>query len=237
MTAYYDDIWVYGLKSIYNPLHGLDVPQSTKSRMHWTGYLRRETWDYTPNPNEEPYILVTPGGGGDGEKLVDQVLRAYEADSELSPKANIIYGPFLSGERREQFENRVAKLKGRVVSLGFNSKMENLIAGATGVIAMGGYNTFCEILSFDKPAIIMPRKRPRLEQHIRASRAEQLKLVRMLDPDRDGLGTSVMVEAIRALPDQSPPSVGQFPDLLNGLPSIVDRVFDLLKPKGTQAAE
>lgn len=237
MLKFYDDIWVYGLKSIYNPLHGLDVPKSAKSRMYWTGYLRRETWDYAPNPDEEPYILVTPGGGGDGEKLVDQVLRAYEAEPTLTPKAQLIYGPFLSGERREQFEERVAQLNGRVISLGFNSKMENLIAGATGVIAMGGYNTFCEILSFDKPAIIMPRKRPRLEQYIRAARAEQLNLVRMLDPDRDGLGTSVMVDAIRALPTQSPPSVGQFPELLNGLNSIVKRVSKLLNSKGAKAAE
>jgi predicted glycosyltransferase len=237
MLKYYDDIWVYGLKSIYNPLHGLDVPKSAMSRMHWTGYLRRETQDYTPNTTEEPYILVTPGGGGDGEKLVDQVLRAYEAEPTLTPKAHIIYGPFLSGDTRVQFEERVAKLDGRVVSLGFNSKMENLIAGAVGVIAMGGYNTFCEILSFDKPAVIMPRKRPRLEQYIRAARAEQLNLVRMLDPDRDGMGTSVMIDAIRALPSQNPPSVGQFPDLLDGLPSIVDRVEDLLLPKGKKAAE
>ena len=28
---------------------------------------------------------------------------------------------------------------------------------AGGVVAMGGYNTFCEILSFDKRAIIVPR--------------------------------------------------------------------------------
>lgn len=237
MLKYYDDIWVYGLKSIYNPLHGLNVPASAKSLMHWTGYLRRETLDYTPDTSEEPYILVTPGGGGDGEKLVDQVLRAYEAEPTLTPKANIIYGPFLSGDTRVQFEERVAKLNGRVVSLGFNSKMENLIAGAAGVIAMGGYNTFCEILSFDKPAIIMPRKRPRLEQYIRAARAEQLNLVRMLDPDRDGLGTSVMVDAIRALPNQSPPSVRQFPDLLDGLPSIVERVKILMGPKGVKAAE
>lgn len=36
------------------------------------------------------------------------------------------------------------------------------------VVAMGGYNTFCEILSFDKPALIVPRVKPRLEQAIRA---------------------------------------------------------------------
>ena len=30
--------------------------------------------------------------------------------------------------------------------------LERLLAAASGVVAMGGYNTFCEILSMDKPA-------------------------------------------------------------------------------------
>ncbi|MCP5071844.1 MAG: hypothetical protein GY947_00930 [Rhodobacteraceae bacterium] len=235
MADFYDEIWVYGLKSIYNPLKGLTYPTAVDDRMHWTGYLRRETWG-DADTGDEPFILVTPGGGGDGELLVDQVLKAYEADPDLRPIAHIIYGPFLSGQTRIEFEDRVARLKGRVVSLGFESRMESLMANAQGVIAMGGYNTFCEILSFDKRAIIIPRKKPRLEQYIRASRAEQLNLVRMLDPDRDGTNPDVMIRAIRNLPQQSPPSTGRFPDLLTGLDFIVDRVDKLLQPEAVQAA-
>ncbi len=53
--------------------------------MAFTGYLRRSPPASPPPSNEhelpdEPYILVTPGGGGDGEELIDWVLRAYEAD-------------------------------------------------------------------------------------------------------------------------------------------------------------
>ena len=55
---------------------------------------------------------------------------------------------------------------------------------ATAVVAMGGYNTFCEILSLDKRALIVPRTQPRLEQHIRAVEAERLGLVRMLSERR-----------------------------------------------------
>ena len=54
---------------------------------------------------------------------------------------------------------------------------------AAAIVAMGGYNTFCEILSLDKRALIVPRTRPRLEQYIRAVEAERLGLVRMLSED------------------------------------------------------
>ena len=52
---------------------------------------------------------------------------------------------------------------------------------AAGIVSMGDYNTFCEILWLDKPALIIPRSIPRLEQTIRANRAAKLGLIAVLD--------------------------------------------------------
>ncbi|WP_171121744.1 MULTISPECIES: glycosyltransferase family protein [unclassified Ruegeria] len=224
---YYDEIWVYGLRSIYDPTSGLPLSPATQSRIHWTGYLRRDLGPIG-EPPEQPYILITPGGGGDGKAMVNLVLSAYEQDPDLSPRAVLVYGPFLSGELREDFETRVAALNGRVTAVGFESQIETLFAGAAGVVCMGGYNTFCEVLSFDKRAVIVPRTTPRLEQWIRASRAEGLGLVRMLDENRDGLTTDAMVQAIRALPHQPLPSQAIQDGLLDGLDYVTSRVDALL---------
>ena len=195
----YDEIWVYGVRDVYDPTEGLELDETTRARMHWTGYLRRSVTDASDTP-EGPYILITPGGGGDGAAMVSLVLEAYEKDPTLSPNAVLIYGPFLSGDVRDAFDARVAKLNGRVTALGFDSRIEALFTGAEGVVCMGGYNTFCEVLSFDKPAVIVPRTTPRLEQWIRASRAEQLGLVRMLDEKRDGMTPEAMIRAIPPCP-------------------------------------
>ncbi len=224
---FYDELWIYGLKSIYNPTSGLALSDEAKRKMHWTGYLRRENLD-EPVPAGEPYVLITPGGGGDGAAMVDQVLSAYEQDPNLSPSALLVYGPFLTGDTRAVFENRVAKLNGRVKTVGFDSHMETLMSGAIGVVAMGGYNTFCEILSFDKPAVIFPRTVPRLEQYIRAKRAEDLGLMRMIHSERDGSGPDAMINAIRKLPDQKPPSFIQINGLLDGLDVVTQRTSYLL---------
>lgn len=231
---YYDELWIYGLKSIYDPTAGLPLSQATKDKMHWTGYLRRETLN-EPLPDGEPYILITPGGGGDGAAMVDHVLAAYEQDPDLSPPALLVYGPFLTGETRAAFENRVTKLNGRVKTVGFDSHMETLMSGAIGVVAMGGYNTFCEILSFDKPAVIIPRTVPRLEQYIRAKRAEDLGLMRMIHTERDGDGPSVMIDAIRQLPHQKPPSSVKIDGLLDGLDDVAKRTSYLLKKTSVQS--
>lgn len=227
MEKYYDEIWVYGLKSVYDPTEGLNLSETIRQRMIWTGYLRRESVSREEMP-DTPYILVTPGGGGDGKAMVDQVLLAYEKDPTLAPAALLVYGPFLTGDARADFERRVANLDGRVMNVGFDSRMESLMAGAQGVVAMGGYNTFCEILSCDVPAVIVPRTVPRLEQYIRASRAQELGLVRMFDEKLDGSSVDAMINAIRDLPTQKPPSAGRYTGLLDGLECIVDRTRALL---------
>jgi len=89
---------------------------------------------------------------------------------------------------------------------------------------MGGYNTFCEILSMDKRALILPRTAPRAEQFIRAKRAEELRLVSMLVPD-DTTDPRQMVEALRALPYRRRPSKTHIPGLLDGL-SVINSLVD-----------
>lgn len=206
----YDDIWVYGMPQLCDPLAGLDLPAKARRKVKFTGYLRRSA----PVPAsvvsaaepfaDQPFLLATAGGGGDGENLVDWVLGAYELDPVLPYPALIVFGPFMQAERQSEFTERAARLD-RVQTLIFDANMETLMARAAAVVAMGGYNTFCEILSFDKRALLVPRTTPRLEQFIRVSRAEELGLVRMLADD--GRRAPVeMAAALRALPSQPPPS-------------------------------
>jgi len=225
--TYYDEIWVYGPQEFYDPTRGLPLAPETRARMHWTGFLRRTMRGDAPE-YDEPYILVTPGGGGDGAAMVDLVLAAYESDPALGPHAKFVYGPFLSGDTRAEFEKRVGALGDRISAVGFEAEIEHLHAGAQGVVCMGGYNTFCEVLSFDKRAVIVPRTKPRREQFIRAARAEDLRLVTMLNADRGDLTPRAMADAIRKLPHQGKPSDAQADALMGGLDYVVARAKHLI---------
>jgi predicted glycosyltransferase len=219
----YDEIWVYGLPQICDPLEGITLPQRVRQKMVYTGYLHREVPTHgapprMPEITNRPFLLVTTGGGGDGEGLIDWVLKAYEHDPLLPYPALLVLGPFMQHERQAEFMDRAAKLK-RVDTITFHGQLETLVSRAVGVVAMGGYNTFCEVLSLDKRALIVPRTAPRLEQHIRASRAADLGLVSMLSDD----GTyepAVMAAALRALPRQNRPSEVVVPGLLEGLQNV-----------------
>ena len=151
--------------------------------------------------------------------------------------AVLVYGPFLSGETREDLEHRVHNLNGRVRAVGFEAEIETLFAGAQGVVCMGGYNTFCEVLSFDQRAVIVPRTVPRREQHIRAKRGKALGLVQMLDEDQRELNPAAMIRAIRGLPLQNLPSQSISAGLLDGLDKVIERSQALMAMAPARAAE
>ncbi len=223
LQRYYSEMWIYGLPQICDPLAGIALPAGVRNQMHYTGYLRRtapahNAVDPAIGFGDEPFILVTPGGGGDGEDLIDWVLSAYEADGRLPHPALLVFGPFMLPEQQAGFQQRVARLP-RVKAITFDARIETLMERAAGVVAMGGYNTFCEILSFDKRALIVPRMTPRLEQYIRASRAAERGLVTMLVDDgrRD---PRLMATALRHLAQQRKPSQTVIPGLLEGLKSV-----------------
>jgi predicted glycosyltransferase len=229
MERYYDDVWIYGLREMYEPLAALPLGPAIERRMTYTGYLRRDLprephLARYPKLTKGPFVLVTTGGGGDGDELTDWVISAYEQDPAIPIPALIVFGPFVTRKRRRSFLERIAKLP-NVDAIMFDAKLEHLMQRATAVVAMGGYNTFCEILSLDKPALIVPRTAPRLEQAIRASCAERLGLVRQLDGSA-GRDPAAMAAAIRALPGQPKPSQAFVPGLLDGL----DRIETLTKP-------
>lgn len=219
----FDEIWVYGLPQIFDPLSEIPGLSAFAAKVHFTGYLRRTAPSRADARLGHPlpagdFILVTPGGGGDGAELIDWVIRAYEADPGLPHRAVLLLGPFMPVERRLGFQERVNR-DPRLEAVTFEALVEPYFERASGVVAMGGYNTFCEILSFGKPALLVPRTAPRLEQHLRADRAQRLGLLRMLPDDgrRDALR---MAACLRALPSQPVPGERERAAMLQGLEAV-----------------
>ena len=229
----YDEIWVYGVPAMGDPLLGIDISQASRERMVYTGYLERHLPEMARNSvavPDKPFLLVTPGGGGDGETLVDWVLRACEEHARPDLYLLIALGPFMSQARRYDFQRRAAALE-HVQTLTFHPNIELLIARAAGIVAMGGYNIFCEILSLDKRALLVPRSMPRMEQTLRARRAEELGLVDMLQGDGDR-SSIVMARALQTLGRRAVPSKAGGLELLTGVAEVRNRVQALLTAQG-----
>jgi predicted glycosyltransferase len=220
VSELYDDIWVYGPKDFWDPLTGLDVPASVRARMTYLGFLRRVRTGSPPAIRRPhgTYLLATSGGGGDGAPLTEQVLAAYRTGRPDLARLLLILGPLMPSGLRADFFGQAHELD-NVDAIEFDNSIENLIDGAAGVVGMCGYNTFCEVLSFNKPALIVPRTQPRQEQLIRAQRAKELGLVDMMLPE-EACDPDALADRLARLPEMPLPYEAGAREMLNGLESI-----------------
>ncbi|MFT5894088.1 MAG: putative glycosyltransferase [bacterium] len=227
----YDHIWVYGPENFYDPMTGMNIPTSMRERIEFVGFLKRQTSDNTllKEKQTSEYLLVTTGGGGDGIDLINNVMAAYEQCSELVHKTMVVLGPYMPSQERNDFLERGKKIENMKV-IDFDSRLEELIFDAKAVVSMGGYNTFCEILSFDKPALIVPRTIPREEQLLRAQRAAELDMVDMLLPD-DADDPMKMAKALLTLLARDKPSERVSAIKMEGLQNLSNSVEAIMQAR------
>ncbi|MEO1066060.1 MAG: glycosyltransferase [Pseudomonadota bacterium] len=227
IETFYEEIWVYGCEDFYDPLQDLPFADETRRKVRFLGFLRREAPVASLNTTYETVtdnsVLVMAGGGGDGEALMHATMNAIEhSPSDLPLNLNYIFvlGPFIPGDSEDALHSR-AESHERIFLRRFDTQIEALYAKAELVIAMGGYNTFCEIMSFDKKALILPRIEPRLEQWIRADRARELDLLACLDP-KSAQNPGYMNTAIATAMDRPTPSQSHTVPDFGGLERLCD---------------
>jgi predicted glycosyltransferase len=176
MESLYDEIWVYGHRDFYDPVKEYGIPEPAARKVTFTGYIPRHVpteADVAAVRKElrleahHKMVLMTTGGGGDGYPVVNTFLKAFETHTVPDGmRAVIVTGPFLSAGHFKDVKRRCEAIGFTI--LRFHRFMEGLIGAADVVVSMGGYNTVCEIISQQKPFLIIPRTVPREEQLIRA---------------------------------------------------------------------
>ena len=243
LDTLYHDIWVFGDRRFYDPLDGLILPAGVREKAAYTGYLRRPMGSgpmtQPDRPFEDPFVLAMAGGGGDGSPLIDWVLETYEDQPSGLPPALIVTGPFMPMEDQRRSIERAQK-DPRLKIKTFDARIELLEESASAFVTMGGYNTFSEMLSRDKPCLMVPRTEPRREQLIRAKRGEELGLLRMLvhwqDQERDRAHRSALGEELANVTRAAPPSTQMWPGMLDGLDGIAELAAPWIGP-GTRTPD
>jgi predicted glycosyltransferase len=229
----YDRVVVLGQPDVWDLVREVGLSSHAAARTRYVGYLRREPGARSAERvraelglHTGRLVLVTVGGGADGEPVLRAMLEALRR----SPGATdfdclLVSGPFMPAARREALQDLAAGLPlARVVE--FVEDLPDYVAAADVVVSMAGYNTVCEILSFARPAVLVPRAEPSLEQTLRARALGQRGLVRMLHP-ADLTPAALLREVLDLLDD---PSRLQPPAALNleGLPNLLAELEALL---------
>ena len=221
LDAAYDKVLVYGDPRVLTTAEELDLPNRLGARLGFTGYLAQ-----APRPRtvagSDPAVLVTPGGGGDGQDLLRAIARFLER-RKPPLRSVIVTGPLLSSRRRREMHARFRSLPGPVELIEFSGRMDRLIAAASGVISMAGYNTVVEVVAAGVPLLVAPRTTPRREQAIRAERLAPLVDLTWCAPDdADGAIAHLVDRAVRSDP-ATPPLID-----LGGLDRVATELMSLL---------
>jgi predicted glycosyltransferase len=221
IEMFYDTILVYGPRDIYDPLPEYGLSDATLRRCHYVGYVGRpftpeETSDFEFEPG---YVLVTAGGGGDGFHLLKSYLESLRGPAPAF-ESLVVTGPMMDDASKRKIECLARGLRVRVME--FRADMERLIRDAGAVVSMGGYNTTVELLVAHKPALIVPRVEPRVEQLIRAEQLADMGLVDMIHP-RD-LTPRLMRSKVEKLLERDQASVSRVEVDLSGASRAVNLV-------------
>jgi predicted glycosyltransferase len=188
---YYDAVWVYGDAAVYDQVHEYGYPADVAAKVCYTGYVARPSRTQFSEVEETELLALLParaerlflcmvGGGQDGGRLAEAFARV---DFPAGTRGVLLMGPFMPLDT-QNYLCRLAAANPRLRIVKFVTDPDLLLSLADRVVAMGGYNTVCEVLSFDKRALVVPRVEPRREQLIRAERLQQLGLLDVLHPDR-----------------------------------------------------
>ena len=231
VRLYYDAIWVYGDPAVYDAVREYAFAPEVAAKVRYTGYLDQRARlsvaglkdkDAVAAPGLPPgrLALCLVGGGQDGRELAEAFVEA-----DLPPNTNgiVVTGPCMPAEVRRRLCRAAARRPRRRV-VRFMREPTRLLRHADHVIAMGGYNTVCEILSFGKPALIVPRIKPRCEQLIRAERLRARGLVEVLHPA--DLNPAALSAWLARVPAAVVPARGRID--LNGLDRIPRLLRELL---------
>ncbi len=187
----FDRILVYGERDIYDVVSEYGLSSRAADKTRFVGYLRRDVESRTVQQvraelelGANGLVLVTAGGGQDGRHLFEVMLEVLRRRQGRAARFDslLVGGPLMPLRHQQTLRSLASTVPGAR----FVDSVDDLtayVAAADVVVSMGGHSTICEILSFARPAVIVPRAAPRREQLIRAEALSKRGLVRMIHPD------------------------------------------------------
>jgi predicted glycosyltransferase len=224
IDRFYEEVWVYGSQSIFDPIREYDFPDSVARKTFFCGYLKRPT-EAPTREGGPPRVLVTTGGGGDGSRMIETYLEGLAMlPRNVAIETTVIFGPQMPDSSRNSLLERFDYMAD-VTFLDFEPELTRRYAEADVVVSMAGYNTVCELLSFARRAILVPRAEPVMEQLIRARLLAAQGLFDLIEP-RELAPETLMGKVLASF--KPAPATAASPDL-DGLPRIRERVRALLK--------
>jgi predicted glycosyltransferase len=184
----FDEVLVYGGEVLCDHQAEYGLPMRPRYCGWVVGHPR-------PARREHGLLVVTAGGGGDGADVF--ALGLGLARALPTRRTILVAGPYASDPRTSGEQ----ALSGRVELTRNVPGCADLFARADAVVQMAGYNSTLESLAAGIRPVLVPRRSPRREQAIRASRLTAMGLADTVDEGADADEVAWLLYRSRILAD------------------------------------
>lgn len=230
----YDEIWVAGDQQLYDPLTEYGFPDDVAAKTRFCGHVVRGASGLDPSLlrrelglDDSPVVVASCGGGGDGAEVMSAYVDAAAHLARVGVRSICFLGPDMPTEVRSGLVQKARELGNMVHCFDYRADFPDFLELADVCVSMGGYNTICETAAFGRPAVVVPRVEPRLEQLIRCELLEKHGLLTTIHPKKlsaDRLANAVLQKLQQKDEETSPSYVFE----ASGLRCITRRVRKLL---------
>jgi predicted glycosyltransferase len=213
LTAY-EAVLIYGTPELFDSATIYHLTDRSK-RIICCNYVALERSESVAgmerSPSDTPLVLVMGGGGADFFPIARTYIESLQhLPDEVRADSAILPGPNMPRGDVETLSLMASELPVEVLR-GFEDAAYWL-QRASAVVMMAGYNSICEVMAWQKKALVIPRRGPSAEQRLRTRLFATRNLVQMLDPD-DLTPQSLAQSLANLLGDETIPDVASIPPL------------------------
>lgn len=211
VTDQFDEALVYGEAMLCDHVQEYGLPLTPQ----YCGWVAEPV---TPVRRDPELVVISAGGGGDGDAVfrlgIDLATRSERR------RCVLVAGPYAT-RGIEATLARTPAARGRVRILRDAPGCADLFARAGAIVQMAGYNSTVEALAAGVRPILVPRRAPRREQAIRASRLAAVGLADVVDEGAPAEEVAWLLERDRRL---SVGALGAAGFRLDGAPRAARRI-------------
>ncbi len=227
LASAYDRICVYGTPEVFDPRKQYEMLGPFRDKIEFMGYIAAplNVTKRQPFPFFRKKVLVTMGGGEDGQERVDTYIKMLK-EKPVPWDTHIVTGPLMASSQVRHYKHEIYRmgLADQVRIYRFCAYLPRLLQESDTVVSMAGYNSCAEIMQSKIPSVLMPREKPRKEQLIRARRLQEMGLAQCITgASPQQLRNAIEQALARPGPGEAYPSLGGLGALCGSISELTNK--------------
>jgi predicted glycosyltransferase len=191
----YHQVLVMGIQAVWNFSRAYHFSSAMKQKVRFCGYISYPA-DYRDIPavrrslqvfSYQRLVVVVADGSLEGNQIIMTYLQSLALIPQTEQVQTLILRDAntpLQPQALQEITKLIRKVSPRsVIIQDYPKNFIRYLIAADAIVSMGSYEMICQILSVERPAIIIPQIKESQEQLMRTASLKKLGLLKAIHPD------------------------------------------------------